>query len=135
MSHPLVKLSLRRGHARTVKNGASNHKTNYNDIFSEIENLEGHQHHCIRSKLTVIWLNRLMLLNDGASLGRGLRLQPAQQACLGRHEMLFSLLNPTLVNIKTMPMFTLYNYSGFHGVDIYDEKYTKTDNLLYNRHI
>ena len=43
LSHPWVKISLRRRHVQTVKNGASCHKTNYIDIFLEISNLEAHQ--------------------------------------------------------------------------------------------
>ena len=46
-------ISLRRRHAQTVIN-ASRHKTNSMDIFSEILNLEGHQNHCIGSKVTAI---------------------------------------------------------------------------------
>ena len=53
-----VKISLRRRHAQTVKNGASSNKTNYIDIFSEILNPEGHQNCCIGSKVTAILLNR-----------------------------------------------------------------------------
>ena len=50
-SHPLVKMYLRRCHAQTVKNGASNHKTNNITIFPEIVNPEGHQNCCIGSKV------------------------------------------------------------------------------------
>ena len=39
----LVKISLRRRHAKTGKNGASSHKTNYIELFLEILNREGHQ--------------------------------------------------------------------------------------------
>ena len=42
-----VKISLRRRHAQSFTNGASNHETNYKDIFSEILNPEGHQNCCI----------------------------------------------------------------------------------------
>ena len=41
LTDPLVKISLRRLHAQTVKNGGSSHKTNNIDIFSKILNLEG----------------------------------------------------------------------------------------------
>ena len=43
LTHPLVKISIRRRYAKTVNNGASSPKTNYIEIFSEIINLEGHQ--------------------------------------------------------------------------------------------
>ena len=42
-----VKISLRCRHAQTVKNGASSHKANYIDIFSDILNPEGHQNRYI----------------------------------------------------------------------------------------
>ena len=53
-----------------VKNGASSHKTNYIDIFSEILNLGGHQNCCIGSKVTAILLNGLILPTGGASSER-----------------------------------------------------------------
>ena len=68
-----MKISLRRRHAQTVKIGASSHKTNYVDIFSEILNLEGHLNRCIGSKVTAILLVKLH--REGSAL------QPAQQAC------------------------------------------------------
>ena len=43
---------------KRLKKGASSHKTNYIDIFSEILNPEGHQNHWIGSKVTAILLNR-----------------------------------------------------------------------------
>jgi hypothetical protein len=46
LSDPLVKIYLWRRHTQKVKNGASSHKTNYIDIFSEILSLEGHQNGC-----------------------------------------------------------------------------------------
>ena len=67
-----MKISLRRRHAQTVKNGASSHKTNYIDIFSEILNPEGHQNRSIGSKVTAILLNGLILPIGGASAVEGL---------------------------------------------------------------
>ena len=61
-----MKISLRRRHAQTVKNGASSHKTNYMDIFSDILNLE-HQNRCIGSKVTAILLNGWILPTGGAA--------------------------------------------------------------------
>ena len=58
---PLVKISLRRRHALMVDNGASSHKTNYIDIFSEISNLEGHLNCCISSKVRALLLNGWIL--------------------------------------------------------------------------
>ena len=40
-----------------VKNGAFSHKIDYNIIFSEILNLEGHQNHITYSQITAILLN------------------------------------------------------------------------------
>ena len=57
VSQPLVKISVQRRHAQTVQNGASSHKTNYINIFSDILNLEGHQNRWIGSKVTAILRN------------------------------------------------------------------------------
>ena len=70
LSDPLVKISLWSCHAQAVKNGASTHKTNYIDILKEILNPEGHQNHCIGSKVTAILLNGGILPTGGASSGR-----------------------------------------------------------------
>ena len=52
------------------KNGASSHKTNYFDVFSEILYHEGHLNRCIGSKVTAILLNGWILPTGGAALGR-----------------------------------------------------------------
>ena len=70
LSEPLVKISLRRRHARTVKNGDSSHKTNYIEVFSEILNPEGHKNCYIGSKVTAILLNGLILPTGWVSSGR-----------------------------------------------------------------
>ena len=70
LSNPLVKISLRRRHAQTVRNGASSYKTNYIDMFLEILNHEEHQNLCIGSKITAILLNGWILPTGGASSGR-----------------------------------------------------------------
>ena len=57
-------------HAQTVNNGASSHKTNYFDIFSEILNLGGHLNRCIGSKVTAIFLNGRILPAGGVASGR-----------------------------------------------------------------
>ena len=56
-------------------------QTNYIDIVLEILNLEGHPNRCIGSKVTKFILRGWVLPTGGVALGRGLRLQPAQQAC------------------------------------------------------
>ena len=65
-----MKISLRRRHAQTVKNGASSHKTKYINILLEIINLEGHQNCCIGSKVTAILLNGWILPTGGVASGR-----------------------------------------------------------------
>ena len=68
--HPLVKISLRRRHAQTIKNGSSIHKTNYIGTFSAIPNLEGHLNRCIGSKVTAIQLNGWIFPTGGVASGR-----------------------------------------------------------------
>ena len=68
--HPLVKISLQRRHAQTVKNGASSHKTNYIDILTEILNLEAHLNRWIGSKVMAILLNGWILPTCGVASGR-----------------------------------------------------------------
>ena len=63
-----------------VEGGAFSHKIDYVTIFKEIPNLEGHPNR-IGSKDTAILLNGWILPIVGASAVKGLRLQPAQQAC------------------------------------------------------
>ena len=70
LSHPLVKIYLRRRHNQMVKNGASSHKTNYIEIFSEILNLEGHLNRCVGSAVTAILLNGWILHTGGVTSDR-----------------------------------------------------------------
>ena len=60
---------------------AFSHKIDYVKIFKEILNLEGHPNCITGSKVTVILLNGWILPIGGALAIKGLRLQPAQQAC------------------------------------------------------
>ena len=53
----------------------------YVTIFKEILNLKGHPNHITGSKVTSILLNGWILPIGGVSAVKGLRLQPAQQAC------------------------------------------------------
>ena len=78
---PLVEISLQRRQAQMVKNCASSHKTNYIDIVTEILNPEGHQNCCIDSHFTAILLNWVNVVFLWSCIEKGLRLQPAQQAC------------------------------------------------------
>jgi hypothetical protein len=53
-----------------LKNGASRHRTNYINIFSEILNLEGNLNRCIGSKIAPILLNGWIFPTGGVALGR-----------------------------------------------------------------
>ena len=72
-----MNISLRRSQGQTVK--ASSNKKNYVNILSEIINLKGHLNCFIGSKVTAILVNGRIL--PSGFIGKGLRLQPAQQAC------------------------------------------------------
>ena len=64
-----------------VEDGAFSHNIDYVTIFKEIINLAGHPNCITGSNVTAILLNWLILPIGGASAVKGLRLQPAQQAC------------------------------------------------------
>ena len=61
--------------------GAYSNKMDYITIFLEILNLEGHQNRITGSKVMAILLNGWLFTYWGSFVGKGLRLQPAQQAC------------------------------------------------------
>ena len=90
-----MKIYLQRCHAQTVKNGASNYKTDYIDNVSDILNPEGHQNLCIGSKVTVILLNGWILPTVGASLGRVC-------ACILRSRLVFVVLYMRQHYLKTI---------------------------------
>ena len=54
----------------------------YANNFQEILNPEGYLHHINGSQVTAIFVNEWILPNGEPSAVKGLRLQPAQQACL-----------------------------------------------------
>ena len=85
MSDPLVKISLRRCHAQTVKYGASSH------ILSEIRNLEGHLNCCIGSKVTVILLKGLILTIGGSSVGEDLPCSLCRRLVFNDPELKYGL--------------------------------------------
>ena len=64
-----------------VEDCAFSHKIDYVTIFKEILNLEGHPNRITGLKVTAILLNGWILPIGGASAVKGLRLQPAHQAC------------------------------------------------------
>ena len=65
-----------------VEDGAFRHKIDYVTIFKEIQNVEGHPICLTGLKVKTILLNGWILPIGGASVEKGLRLQPAQQTCL-----------------------------------------------------
>ena len=54
----------------------------YVAVIKNFLNPEGHQNPISGSKVTAILLKGRILPIGGASAGEGLRLQPAQQACI-----------------------------------------------------
>ena len=76
-----MKISLWRRHALTVADGAFSHKIGYVPIFQENLNLEGHLNCITGSKVTAILLNGVDFAHWWSFIGKGLRLEPAQQAC------------------------------------------------------
>ena len=70
-----MRISLRRRHA------AFSHNIDYVPHLKEILNLEGHPNRITGSKVPALLLNVWILPIGGASVVKGLRLQPAQQAC------------------------------------------------------
>ena len=83
LSHPLVKIPLRRHHALIVGYGAFCHKIDYVTIFKKILNIGGHSNRIAGLKETVILLNGWILTIGGALSGR-VCAQPGKQACLKR---------------------------------------------------
>ena len=77
-----MKISVQRRHAVMVEDGAFSHKIDYVTFLKEILNPEGHPNRMTISKVTAILLRGWILPIGGASALKGLRLQPAQQACL-----------------------------------------------------
>ena len=65
-----------------VEDGAFSHKIDCFTKKNQILNPEGHSNCITGSKVTAYLLNGWILPVGGASAGKGLRLQPAQQACL-----------------------------------------------------
>ena len=77
-----MKISLRRRHALTVADSAFSHKIDYVTIFKEILNPEGHPNRINGSKVTANFAELVDYAYWWSFIGKGLRLQPAQQACL-----------------------------------------------------
>ena len=63
-----MELSLRGRHALLVEDGVFSHKIKYVSILKDILNHEGHSSKITDSRVTVIALNKWLLLICGASL-------------------------------------------------------------------
>ena len=68
-----------------VEDGAFSQKIDYVTIFKEILTLLGHPNCITGSKVTATLPNGWILSIGGASAVKGLRLQPAQQACFNQY--------------------------------------------------
>ena len=64
-----------------VANGAFSHKIDYVTVFQENLNPKEHHNRITGLKVTAIFLNGWILPIGGVLVVKGLRLQPAQQAC------------------------------------------------------
>ena len=96
--HPLVKTSLRRRPAQTVKNDAFSHKTN-NWRVSKALNLFKSYGDCAE------WVDFAYLWSF---IGKGLRLQPGQQACF----LLPPWMREVLVKWRKFDMSQVQSNSG-----------------------
>ena len=65
-----------------VRDSSLTFQIDYIIVMLSFLNPKGHQNRISGSKVTVILLKGLILPIGEASAGEGLRLQPAQQACL-----------------------------------------------------
>ena len=65
-----------------VGDGASSHKIDYFSKFKEILHLKGHQNRITGTRDTAIFAEWVDFAYWGSCIGKGLRPQPAQQACL-----------------------------------------------------
>ena len=74
--------ALRRRNTQTVGDRSYSYKIDYVIVIKNFLNSEGHQNPISGSKVTAILLKGWILPIGEASAGEGLRLQPAQQACL-----------------------------------------------------
>ena len=78
-----------------VRDRCSSYKIDYVVVIKNFLNTKGHLNPISGSKVTAILLKGQILPIGGASAGEGLRMQPAQQACLWTN---FSKL---ITNLKT----------------------------------
>ena len=77
-----------------VRDRASSYKIDYVIVIKSFLNLKGHQNPISGSKVTAILLKGWIWPVGEASAGEGLRLQPAQQACLCSNSV-------SMVNLST----------------------------------
>ena len=84
-----------------VEDGAFSHKIDYVAILKKILNPEGHPNCITGSNVTAILLNGLIFPIGGASAVKGLRLQPAQQACFKGTFSILCLICPDTKGTKS----------------------------------
>ena len=82
MSEPFPHTPLRQRHAQTVRDSSSSYKIDYIIVIKNFLNPKGHQNPISGSKDMAILLKGMDLAYWWSCIGKGLRLQPAQQACL-----------------------------------------------------
>ena len=80
MSNPLVPTALQRRHTLTVRVSSSGYKIDYVIVIKIFLNPEGNQTPIWGSKVKAILLKE-WILPIWSFIGKGLRLQPGQQAC------------------------------------------------------
>ena len=76
VSQPFPPTALRRRHAKRVRGSSSSYKIDYFIVIKNFLNPEGHQNTISGSTITAI------LAYCWSCIGKSLRLQPVQQACL-----------------------------------------------------
>ena len=81
MSDPLVPTALRRRHAQTVRDSFSSYKIEYVIVIKDFLNHQGHQNRISGSKVMAILVKEGRFAYWWSCIGKGLRLQPVQQAC------------------------------------------------------
>ena len=82
MSHPFPPTAVRRRHGQTVIGSSFSYVIDYVIVIKNFINPKGHQNHISVSKVMAILLKGWNFAYWWSCIEKGLRLQPAQQACL-----------------------------------------------------
>ena len=81
-----------------VADGAFSHKIDYVTIFQEIQNPEGNPNRITGSKVMAIFAEWVDFTYWWSFIRKGLRLQPAQQACLSPFLDMFVCLRISFIS-------------------------------------